>query len=160
MSILEKVEQNINHGDIQITINASQNISSNDLDMPVTVTIANKSQTTQTIKKVNIEIRATDIKGGYEMGMSNIIQIGNTVDQEMYSMETFNITKSQTDEAFTLQSSESQNIYINFKIRDDLLDSKIDESNCSKYKYVIYAYAEVEGLVVKPKAKQDLHIAS
>ena len=164
MNIFSKVEQNLEHGGIKINIQVAQSVSRKDASLPVIISIVNGAKVSHTIKHVVAEVHATENNSGYGMALNNAVQLGNTTDNnEMYTMETLIIAKSESYEEFILQPNETKTINLNITINDSNRTSGGHTSNTNtldphRYKYEVVVSADIADIKLKPHTHQSLQI--
>ena len=169
MSFFDKIKQNIEHGGVNVTLNAAQSVSQKDQTLPVTVTISNSPEMVRTIKSVTAEVQATENASGMSMALNNTVQVGNTTDDsEMYNMQTIIVAQANSAETFVLQPNESKTITLDIVINNGEsnptdgimghLANMAKKVNQNGYKYELHVKADVEGVSLDPHAHQALEI--
>ena len=160
MGLLDKIKQNLEHGGIKVTIEAPQNVSRKNLSLPVTVNITNDAKVAQTIKSVIAEVNATENNSGFGMALNNSVQLGNTTNNnEMYSMQTLTVAKSESPGTFVLQPRDSNTIKLNIALSENSdASGATNKLNPTHYKYELHVKAEVEGVKLSPHSNQTLQV--
>jgi hypothetical protein len=166
MSILSKIEQNLEHDGIKVTLQSAQNLSINDPTLPIVVTVSNDTDTDCTINGVIARIKATTNTGGYRMALNDMTQAGgySTDYGAMHSPQILIIAKAEHNEKFPLLTGENRSIPIALIADTNLIPTDTNENEKPKvdqdgYKYELLVTVNIEGMKHNPQAHQDIKIS-
>ncbi|CAN5411313.1 hypothetical protein BH09PAT4_BH09PAT4_01810 [soil metagenome] len=165
MGFFSKIKQNLQHGGVDISLQAPASISMQDAVMPVVVTVVAKD-TVSTINKVRVEVYR----------QSNNRSFGST---QQASPTSDSIALSENTEVFTLNPGESKSIQLSIVMNEaktfadalpegsamaqvagafQRLESVKNVLDQNSYTYSIKGSADVEGVMLDPSASQPLQI--
>lgn len=170
MGFFGKIKDNLNHGGVDITLQAPASASMQDASLPVTITVTNTSGQQHIIKSIKAEVVATSQNQNFgdPNNPSNSTQVTNNV-----------VARADYAQQFPIMPAETKSVQVNIVMNaGSAIASQIPEGsglaqvagalqklqsigealNPDSYSYTIRATADVEGIGLDPMKSQPIQI--
>lgn len=169
MSFFGKIKDNLNHGGVDVDIEAPASASMEDATFPVIVSITNTSQQQHLINRVTAEIYAN----------SNNSSFNNSPGQNSNDVTNRSVAKAEDVQQFAIQPNETKKVQVNIVLNagnaatDQLPDGSGIEQvagmlgklqsigqalDNNSYTYNVTASVDVEGISLDPAKSQPIQL--